>query len=267
MAQLDGKIFKGILGNTILKNYRGKQLVQQKPRIPKSHMTAKTLKAADTFGVASKLGSYIRIALHGNISSRPEGTLVSRLVGELMECLYTGKNKAKNEYDLNTGHFSSLNGFEFNINSLLRRHLFAKPKVNLSGTHLQVQLPELNISEDIKFITDASYCKLVICVGMFSLDHGWYTEHVPQSMDIPRSNKNNKIPARDFNYVVPEGCLITVGISLQYFEESYIGDVSLNTKVFNPGAILAAYVSEHGNEVPSIAEDSREMDFSLISRT
>jgi hypothetical protein len=267
MAQLDGKIFKGILGNTILKNYRGKQLVQQKPRIPKSHMTAKTLKAADTFGVASKLGSYIRIALHGNISSRPEGTLVSRLVGELMECLYMGKNRAKNEYDLNTGHFSSLNGFEFNINSLLRRHLFARPRVSLSGTHLQVQLPELNISEDIKFIRDASYCKLVICVGMFSLDHGWYTDHVAQSMNIPRSNKNNKIPASDFNYVVPEGCLIIVGISLQYFEQSYIGDVSLNTKVFNPGAILAAYISEQGNEVPLIAEHSREMDFSLISRT
>ncbi|RZK81787.1 MAG: hypothetical protein EOO92_04095 [Pedobacter sp.] len=263
MARVEGKFLKGVVANVVLKKHRGEQIIQSKPHLPKSRMTKPSLKSAGFFGVASNFAASIRTSLSEIISSKPEGTLNYRLNSQIVDCLKMARNNQTEVLEFEEDSFSSLAGFEINDDSPVRKSLFMQPKVFISGNFLQIQVPDVNIPGDIKFPKDATLCKFVMCVTMFDLKNGKWTTLPMQLLDIPESYDPIVVPAQDFTFDIQPGCLCITTISLQYFESTFVGMVGLNSKTFNPAAILNAHITS-GEPDLEAEKNWSEMDFKTL---
>ena len=72
----------------------------------------------------------------------------------------------------------------------------------------------------------------------------------PKLMDIPYSYQPKVVPGQTFEFEVVPGCLCITAISLLYINSSFGGDVIVNSKIFNPAAIVHAFISEGTNADP-----------------
>lgn len=259
MAKLKGKLYKGVVGNTVLKGYRGEQLLIIKADTPIAHMTEGTRKAAWEFGKASNLAASIRRSLGAVIGNFNDGTAVSRLNPEVLYCLNAARDPQTDEYQYQTDSFSALAGFEFNINSRMRANFFAIPQVCLNENILEIRLPEMHIPKDVKFPKDIVYCKFIITVGMVDLVNGRLSALPSQSIEIPYSYNTVTLPAHTFSFVPEPGCLCVTGFTLHYYEKTFAGVFLMNSKSFSPTAILNAQMIG-GDVDPEKTKDWMEME-------
>ncbi len=65
-----------------------------------------------------------------------------------------------------------------------------------------------------------------------------------QIMNIPYSYKATVVPGQTFEFEVKPGCLCITAIALKYIGATFAGDMIVNTKSFNPSAILHAFIAE-----------------------
>jgi len=244
MATLNGKFYRGAVGNTVLKKYRGKQMLAIKPHISKDKMSAGSKKAAKTFGKASTLAGYIRRSLLDNvITHNYDGTMIYRFNTEILHALNTSKNPQDQSYEFAADAFDHLSGFEFNVNSPMRYQFFVKPEITLTETLLQVALPEFTVPEQVKFSKNIEHCKLFIMTTMVDLQQDRVRTCEPQLLEIDYSYPSKTNPAHTFEFEVLPGKLCIVAFSLQYYEDTFAGPFYVNSKEFNPAAVLYARIA------------------------
>lgn len=260
MATIGGKFIHGLVNNLLYREYRGKQIVQSMPDTSKNHRTAGTKKAAKVFGRASKLAFHIRVGLSWATGRFYDGTMIYRFNTEILHCLNSVKNTDTETFNFKADTFLSLVGFEFNVGSPLRNHLLVRPDITLNGTTLQVNIPEIKVPIELKFPDRSEGCKLLIVTTMIDLVHNRTKFLSPQIMDIPYSYKPIVVPEQTIEFEVVPGCLCITAISLQYVKSSFAGDMIINTKSFNPAAILHAYIAD-GTVDPLVTERWGPIDF------
>lgn len=245
MAKLKGKIIKGQVNDMVYREYRGEQIVQSLPNIKKKNRTEGTKKAATVFGKATKLAAEIRVGLDNTTIRFYDGRMIYRLSTEVLHCLNSVKNSETQTFNLKEDSFRSLVGFEFNLDSPLKNNLLVAPNITLTGTTLKVEIPELKIPIDLKFPEDRlNRCRLMIENTQIDLVNRQSSPPSPQLMDIPYSYKPTLVPGQAFEFEVASGCLCITAISLQYVNSSFAGDIIVNTKSFNPAAIVHAFIAE-----------------------
>lgn len=245
MAIFDGKFIKGTAGAVVYKKYRSLQVVQGKSKKKKIKRTVATKKAAVGFGIASNLACTFRDDLSAIISGFYDGTMIYRLNTEVLYSLRRGMNMETGNYRFTEQSFDRLNGFEFNIGSLVKHHFFAQPEIHIDGNQLAVRMPEMNIPRDLKFPKEARGCRLNISLTTYDLTYGHSAKASIKTIEFLYNQVRPVVIApKQINFEIQAGCLCMVAISLQYIEKTFSGDFLLNNKLFNPSAIIKAIFAD-----------------------
>ena len=239
MATIDGKFIRGVAGDVIFRKQGKKQVVQGKSKKEQIDMTQATFDAAFIFGRASTLGLYIRAGVD-RIMRFYDGGMVSRLTGECNQVLQKATTGKNNKFDFSQDYFSRLNGFEFNIESPVKNYLFAQPIVSLTEQTVIIDLPEMQVSKDLKFPANASYCIVAFSVTRFDLDNDKYKTQEVQSFEIDLTDKQLTVPAQQLNFEGAPGALCVIALGLYYFEKTFAGKAMINSKKLSPSAVLKA---------------------------
>jgi hypothetical protein len=261
MATIKGKFIKGKAGSHVYREYRGQQLIQGLPEVIKSHRTEGTKKAATFFGKASKLAGGIRWGLAYISFKFYDGTMIYRFNTEILRCLTAVKDAETQQFNFSADSFRSLAGFEFNAGSMVKDNFFVQPSVTVDGTSLKVTIPEIKIPSELKWpIERPECCRLLITNTMIDLNKGSARNLIdPHVMEIPYSYKPSIVPTQTFEFEIIPGCLCITGISLQYIEKTFVGENIVNSKSFNPAAILHAHIAE-GTTDPTLTKNWYEFE-------
>lgn len=260
MARLDGRFIKGTAGPVVYKNYRDLQVVQSKPEFSPGSQTKKTKLAASSFGLAAKLAMNIRKKLDPIIGEFFDGPMVNRMNSDAIYIMGQAFNPETKIFTFNTESFSRLGGFEFNLNSPVRDNFFVQPEVSIAATTLKVKIPVIHLPHELKFPKDGRICSIGLAVAMFDLKHGRMMLNPVQTMTIKWSFEPVLVPAQTFDFEIEPGCLCIVAMCLQYTRTTFAGTLVVNTKAFNPAAILKGLIAE-GVPEKSRTKDWEEMDF------
>jgi len=240
MAKFDGKQLIGLLGNLVIKKGRGKTTIVQ-TKADKVKQTSATKVAGSIFGKASKLAKTVRTDLQGLIDDHYDGTMVNRFNTVNRELLAHCYNKDTQSFTFKQNSFDRLQGFEFNSKSPLARSLWVTPEVVLTGNQLQLNLPEIHISDQLKFPSTANTCEIRVAVAMLILDQALH--HNSQYQSIQISKDQQIIPAQQLIFEVPDGCLCVVGMNLRFTMKYEHMQTIINDKSFNPTAICGAIIT------------------------
>lgn len=244
MARLDGKFIKGAVGATVFKKYRGKQVMQKAPQYSPSSQTKASKESATVFGRASNLAMSFRDVLSPIITGEVGGDMVNRLNSDVVNILNQSIDPVNGEFLFQANSFSRLNGFEFNSNSLVRDTFFAQPSLLVTGTTLNISIPEIQMPSEFKFPKGINWCMLGLGLGMFDLEYGHTFFSPVASKEIEYQYDSAPIPAQEFNFEIEPGCLCIMVISLQFLKNTFAGRMFYNTVDFNPVAVLNAFIAE-----------------------
>ena len=237
MAKIIGKYIRGVLGDAVLKKHGNMQLIQAKPK--KGKRTPGSKKSASLFGLASNFASEFRLGLSKLVTSCYDGTMIFRLNAEVLRSIRYANNPDTGAFSFSEGGFESLDGFEFNIKSLLINSLLVLPKVELSAPVLTVSLPALEIRKDFKFPVGATSCKLLIGRTLCDLTN---QRRKFDFVSFEILNKKIITIPQSWEFETEPGCVCITAISLQFVQSGLAGDTIINSKSFNPSAILNALV-------------------------
>lgn len=245
MGSIKGKFIKGLVGSVIFREYRGMQIVQGLPEIRKSKRTEGTKNAANVFGKASQLAYGIRRGLGHICGKFYDGTMIYRFNAEVLRCLNAIKDPETHQFKYSADSFRSLIGFEFHALSMVKDYFHVQPQVTIEGTKLQVNIPDIKVPSELKWpIERPKSCKLVIEVTLIDLSKGAVDQGTTKVMDIPYTYTRSVVLGQTFEVDIIPGCLCITGISPQYVEDTLIGESNVNSKSFNPSAILDARIVE-----------------------
>lgn len=240
MGKFDGKNFRGLVGPLVLRTGKNGVTILQ-TRAHRRKQTKGSKVTAGIFGKASTFSKAIRKDLSVLINGFYDGAMINRLVTANRQILEHCYDKDSKKYTFQEDSFSRLVGEEFNKQSPLTKSLWVVPQVNLSGNQLTLSLPELTIGEHLLFPTGSNFCQIKVVLAFFNLEHGVHKEEVTQFLEI--SDAQPEVPAHNFVFEVPDGCLCVAGMRLEYYKlENNIKTVK-NNKTFNPAAICAAIIT------------------------
>jgi hypothetical protein len=242
MARIEGKFIRGLVGNLVFKKYRTKQVIQGAPIYTAESQTAATKKAASIFGVTSRLACYIRDALYSMHIDMVDGPMVNRLNAEMVAVMNQVVNEDKKTFTFHQDSFSRLRGFEFNMTKPLRNILFVEPKQTVEENKLTISFPQIMIPRDFRFPDDVWKCMLYVGVGQLDLENGFYLSPSPQGMKIEFGTETPA--AKDFTFDLEPGCLYIPTIFLQFYQNTFAGMRTLNSKKLNPVGILSATIAD-----------------------
>ena len=260
MAKFDGKYFSGPIGRVIFRKHRGQQVVYQKCLKDNIAQTEKTVKASKVFGKASRLTSCIRMLLMKLTLSNFDSNISNRLIGEVTAILNGCVIPETPFFEFVGSSFQKLIGFELNIKSPFKSRFFSQPTIYYANNLVQIVLPEMLILEKIKFPRGISDCKIVISMSELDLRNGKYSNADVQVIDLHKVNEHSILPQQQITFSTEPGTLCIIGICLQFYEATYLGNNLVNTKAFSPAAILNAYYLE-GNVNKENTSDWHDFHF------
>lgn len=239
MARVYGNFLKGIIGPVSLKVLNGIQIVSQSIVPGTMKQTVKTIKAANTFGVASSLACHVREVFNNHINGFADSGMVNRLNGRMVGILNLSRDPETRLYNFENDSFNVLTGFDFNINSPLFKALSIVPYIKFNEGILNITAPAAKVPAKLKFIARSSHCEVVASVGLFRLEEGTRTHStIDQSILIERQLPN--LDQLNFRFNIPNGCLCIISIFLKYYSRIAKRELILNSKKYNPAGICAA---------------------------
>lgn len=240
MGKFDGKHLTGLVGPVVNRRGRnGVTIIQTAPR--KFKQTKATRQASNLFALGSTLAGTIRRDLQTIISGNYDGGMVNRFSKPVREVINQCYDRATKAFNFTEDSFSRLTGFEFNIKSTLINSLWVQAEMHLDGNSLKISLPEIKIGEELKFPVSANVCTLTIAVTRIALKAGLHTIPLQQSIEI--SKEQQVLPAQEFTFEVPDGCLCVAGIGLNYFSLRNNIKTVMNTVTFNPAGVCGAVIT------------------------
>ncbi|ETZ19251.1 hypothetical protein [Pedobacter sp. V48] len=167
---------------------------------------------------------------------------ISRFTGENALLLNSALIGETQTFDFSIAAFNKLNGFEFDIDSPVRKQLFAQPRVTTTDEAIKIALPELHIPKDLKFPADGKNCVIAFQLALFDLQNYWRFAQETQSIEIKYKFKPLTIPETELNFDTQAGCLCGITVTLHYFTETFAGNLGINSNPFNPAAILKTFM-------------------------
>lgn len=237
MARAKNKFIVGSIGEFVYRELNGKQIIQTKPAKGKVNITDTSMSAAVRMGKCSALAKYIRQSFQKVINGCYDGRMVNRLNAEISAII--GQCTVGNDISFGRYSFCSLSGFDFNTHSPIRENTGFSPAVKQAEGILTVSLPDIVIPEQLKFPAGASNCEITMSVSMIRLKDNYIAQY-PLRQSLHAERNLRVLPAHDFTFVIPSGCLYILSMSLKYSSvKNNIGTV-YNTKLFNPVGILDA---------------------------
>lgn len=242
MATQKGKMFSGIIGHVIFKIVKGKQRVTPRPAPGTVRLTEASLKAASTFGMASMLGSKIRLSLSSMLKDRVDYDVTGRVAGALNLILQQARDEDTLKFSFESSSFNSLLGLNFNMQAPINKWLLMSPALTFNEGQLQVSFPQSKTAAALRFPKNATACRLMVAVVYFQLVDGLRCMHPSrQYMMIDQQEENLEI--NDFNFALPAGCLCIVTTSLIYLSSLKKSAKRLTNLEFNPSSISAAVIT------------------------
>ncbi|WP_256005072.1 hypothetical protein [Pedobacter deserti] len=257
MAQFKGKHLSGLMGNLVARRGRdGSTILQIKASRVKQ--TKATKASAGVFGKASSLACDIRTQLGYLYGLDNDSGMVNRFNTPVRDVLMHCFDKETQTYSFQEDSFSRLAGFNFNIKSPLENTLWVMPEVTLEGTSLKVSIPELEIGSNLLFPDTTKLCVLRVAVSRIALYEGLTSALQTQELIINR--EQGIVPAQEFTFEVPQGCLCTAAIGLLFYEVSADNvRYSYNCKEFSPAAILGAIIVPGEFVPPPVIKESNRL--------
>ncbi|WP_245546809.1 hypothetical protein [Pseudopedobacter saltans] len=150
--------------------------------------------------------------------------------------------KPRGERDLHDGNPQHLKGLQFNINSPLTEALAVRPVCSMVDGGIMVQIPALNVSEDLLLPKYTKNAVLRLMVAAISFREGFY-EYLDYK-DIPLQY-GKVITEQEWlsDVALPAGSIVLVSASLHCFGMKGIDGepLSLNGKEYSPAEIIGAY--------------------------
>ena len=244
MARFDGKHYRGKIGNTIYKYYRGQQVVQGKSGKKTFLRTEPMDRSCNLFGKVSTLNSYIRASMSPLIDSFHDGEMLARLNKRTNLILNAVFDKDELTFSFAPDTFSRLVGFEFNDKSHVADVFLAPIAVTYTEDTVSILIPELSVSKQIEFPYSCTKCNIFFLINHFDLENGFWQDSEVKYITIVKDNNSDVIPPQTIEFITEPGCLCIIGIAFHFYKASFIGEVMTNGKEFNPVAILSAYITE-----------------------
>jgi hypothetical protein len=244
MARFDGKHFKGKIGVTIYKVYRGQQLVTGQSKKESISRTEPMDRSSNLFGRVSTLNSYIRACMSPLVDQFHDGEMLGRLNKSTNLAMNSVFNKKQLTFSFTPETFNRLAGFEFNEQSCVEDVFLAHLAVTYAEDNVSILIPELTVSKQIEFPSQCTKCRIIFLRTLFDLENGYEQESELKLISIVKNKESDLIPPQTVEFTTEAGCLCVIGIAFHFYKESFIGEVMTNSKEFNPAAILSAYMTE-----------------------
>ena len=247
MASIDNKgRVRGTAGSVVYRMYRGKNIVQGKPRRVKQ--TKESIRASTEFGLSSSAAAVIRRAFEPAYIHR-DGEAVSRSTRQVYQSLRNSPTGSAGQLDLHDANLQDLLGLDFNGSSKLSEVLQVSHRVHRDAEgNLEVSLGRFNPREDVRPSAGspqkASRYRIRLMVVAFDFRQE-YLEYLDiQDLDVNRTQVMEEQTIR-LNAQADPGCIVMLSMSLLMYDEvAHTGEyVLLNNKGFSPCAIIAAYQS------------------------
>lgn len=247
MGKFDGKQIRGLVGNLVFRKGKDCTIIQTTPTVVKQSKDTK--RSSKVFGQGSILACAIRIGIGQVTTSFYDGNMINRLNRPVREVLMKCFDKETETYTFEKDSFSRLAGVEFNIHSPLINNLWVVPQTVLEGNILKVSLPEMQLPKDLTFPVNANVCDVLVEVTTISIHDNYQRDLPEQRLEIHSAQAS--VPAHEFVFEVPDGCLCVAGIGLSYYQLSGGIKTVYNNKAFNPAAICGALITS-GTFVPPV---------------
>lgn len=237
MAIVKGKFIIGVAGAVIYKTYRGQQVITGKAR-GTVKITEATKKSANIFGKSSTFACQIRLGLNTIVTKNHDGTMHFRLTQDVARIVNKALDPENSDFYFGPSDFDALTGFQFNIKSPFKQSLLVPPYITVTDNQLTLHQPEINVPKDLKFPLNATSCNINFVVMEFNLLEGTKKRTLIGTKKI----ENNKgiYAAEEWTAPLQEGWFTVIAISLNYVQQTFAGDVILNSKDFCPAMIVQA---------------------------
>ncbi len=247
MATIDNKGgIHGKAGAMIYRSYRGKNIMQGRPKRFKQTLASK--ESAGEFGMASSAAKAIRQAFQPFYHHYYDGAMINRVTSAVSRCIGSSRTKGRGERDLHDGELSFLQGMEFNENSPLSKALQVKPEVSRNEAgQVVVKLPQITVPKDLltpfKWNKVHQYRLSFVLVG-FNLREEFFEYLGEKTVEMEMKDITEALEVV-FEGEVPKGCLLLLMAKLDCMEHDYYqgGYSSMNSAEFCPAALIAAFQS------------------------
>jgi hypothetical protein len=240
MATLENKrAFKGMVGNVVFRNYRGKPIVQSRPTHVKQ--TTATQKSASEFGKCSRWAKQLRLGLTPFLVGQTDSALYQRFTAAIYNAVKSNTALPKGERSPLNSDMASLQGFEFNTHSPFATYF--KPTIAAqrnANNEVVLTIQDIDPSTDIVFPDGCTTAKLVVVI--YATNFSDTTTPLMFHSIIPIA-QNSTLPAQELLRTpsIPEGYLVLAAAKLLYYTPNLLTESTpLNTKDFSPAMVVLA---------------------------
>lgn len=248
MAKQDGIIeLRGTIGNITFRRTKhglsaGRKSNLSAERIANDESFERTRETNNEFRVASKSAKLLKSAFRLSLKIVKEGSLHSRLLGNLMSVITSDTTNDRGKRNVNTGNIELLKGFEFNGNSTLGKTLFVNytTAIDRASGNVNFTLPEFAPLKAIEAPKEATHCKIVMTAAAVDFTAEKVASIEKETDLLPLDM--NVVPAATLQAVLPASSTepIVVAAGVQFFMEANGKYYPLKSKAFNPLCIVAA---------------------------
>lgn len=172
MARVKGNFLSGVIGNVSMRVLRGEQIASRKRGKNRPLPTPGLKRIHQTFGRASSLGKQIRMLYKPMFAAMTDMDMGARLSGKLMQIMMACLDPDTQHYRFEDGNFSSLEGFDFNADSPLKKSLRVLPVVSLDGEKLTLRSADAAGVYPLRFPARATSCTLQASLALLRLNAG-----------------------------------------------------------------------------------------------
>jgi hypothetical protein len=106
---------------------------------------------------------------------------------------------------------------------------------------LTLSLPAMEINEQLKFPVGCNVCEIIVALAFYNLEEGVHKQRVFQVLEV--NTAQPEVPAHDFTFEVPDGCLCVAGMKLKYATLEDNVKLIKNNKEFNPAGLCGAVIT------------------------
>jgi len=245
MAHVDSKgMVRGTAGPVVYRGYRGKNIIQGKPRTFKQ--TQESIKASTEFGLSSSAAAVIRRAFEPAYIHR-DGAAVSRSTQLVYRALRSSLSGSMGQRDLHDANLQELIGMDFNADSKLNEMLQVGHSVSKDAEgNVQVTLGSFDPAQDIRKTagTPKRASLYRIRLTLVALDFRQeYLEYLDlQDVDV-RNGQTMQEQTIMLKGTADPGCMMLLSMTLlMYGQMERTGEyVLLNNKSFSPCALIGAF--------------------------
>jgi len=242
MGILKDNMLRGLVGPLVFSVIKNRQIVKKKVARGKLRQSKGTKAAANTFGMASSLGSYVRLVHKNGIRSLHDPGMALRMTNTLNHILMPCRDRKNKLFIFKPDSFDQLRGFDYNNVSPLNKSLLINPVINYTEDMLTVAFPEGLVANSLKFPVESYGCELTVSVSLFQLAEGLMCRR-PQEQYFTIEKRQHLFDGQVFKFDVPSGCLYIVSLFLKYYTPYKNLLTLVNTKKFSPGGIIETMIT------------------------